>query len=127
MGWEHSEGSINAMKYKGFRVTKEPDIRGNDGYCYRMEDEETGYLAYGWLQNHASYEMMLDTLWGFVIEQRRESMNEEPESYDSFKKRKFHKYKEKARNLFKCIDDLSLSDRDKLKLKDDIIWLLITE
>ncbi len=44
-----------------------------------------------------------------------------PEKYSSFKKRMFHRYKEKAQKLFNGIEDTSLTISDKIKLKRQII------
>lgn len=49
------------------------------------------------------------------------SIDEEPESYSSFKKRKFNQYEEKAIKLFRGIDDLSLKPVDRTILKNKLI------
>lgn len=43
------------------------------------------------------------------------------ETYSSYKKKKFHKYKEKARMLINGIGCLSLKPKDKEKLKREIL------
>jgi len=50
--------------------------------------------------------------------------NKELESYSSYKKRFFNKYKEKAKILFNGVDSLSLKDNDKVKLKKEILKIL---
>ena len=41
-------------------------------------------------------------------------------SYKSYKNDKFNKYLAKARNICRAIDDLSLNEEDKKKLKKEI-------
>jgi hypothetical protein len=50
--------------------------------------------------------------------------NKEPESYNSYKKRKFNEYKQKTEKILKGINGLSLKDKDKLKFREQLSSIL---
>ena len=50
--------------------------------------------------------------------------NTEPKSYKSYQNKFFNKYMEKARSLVKAIDSLSLKEKDKEILRNNIAYIL---
>ena len=54
------------------------------------------------------------------------SYNEEPERYSSYKKRKFEAYRVKLQRILTGINELSLKETDKVKLKGRLLEQLST-